>query len=145
VCGDLDGSMDRPGDQAARPRRERRTFSGDRMMREPRLVFGAERVGGWGMVAGGVAQVARPTTPGQVAAAMASVAGAHGSLGLRGAAHPRRGRDSGVPRAEAAPRSAAHPAERPVAAHRRVRMTIAAQRDPADVAYAIAAAPSSRK
>ena len=49
------------------------------------VAFGAERVSGWGMAVAGVAQVARPTAPAEVAAAMAAVARAGGSLGLRGA------------------------------------------------------------
>ena len=53
-------------------------------MSEPQIAFRAERISGWGMAVGGTAQVARPTTPEQVAAAMALVAQEHGSLALRG-------------------------------------------------------------
>lgn len=49
------------------------------------IAFSAERVSGWGMAVSGAARVARPTTREQVAAAMAVVAEAHGSLALRGA------------------------------------------------------------
>jgi len=44
-----------------------------------------ERVGGWGMAVGGPAQLLRPTTAEQVAAAMADVQQRGGSLALRGA------------------------------------------------------------
>ena len=54
-------------------------------MSEPRIGFRSERVGGWGMAVGGPAQVARPTTPQEVAAALALVAQRHGSLAIRGA------------------------------------------------------------
>ena len=54
-------------------------------MREPRIAFSAERVTGWGMAVGSAAQVARPTTRDEVAAAMAVVAQAHDTLALRGA------------------------------------------------------------
>ena len=53
-------------------------------MSEPQIAFRAERVSGWGMAVGGPAQVARATTPEQVAAAIALVAKEHGSLALRG-------------------------------------------------------------
>ena len=53
-------------------------------MSEPQIAFRTERVSGWGMSVGGPAQVARPTTPEQVAAAMALVAQQGGSLALRG-------------------------------------------------------------
>src|SRR5215510_7270290 len=57
----------------------------DRVMSEQRIVFQPERVSGWGMAVGGPAQVARPTTPEQVGAAMALVAMERGSLAMRGA------------------------------------------------------------
>jgi FAD/FMN-containing dehydrogenase len=54
-------------------------------MSESRIAFNPARLSGWGMAVGGPAHVVRPTTPEQVAAAIAWVAQQRGSLGLRGA------------------------------------------------------------
>jgi len=54
-------------------------------MTEQPIAFQTERVDGWGMSVGGVAQVARPTTAAEIAATMAAVAQTHSSVALRGA------------------------------------------------------------